>query len=95
MEVQSLGGDRPHQGGGAPQPTPSILAWRIPWTEEPGSLQSIAKQSQTRLKQLSTHAHARAPKLKLSDGEYSGYAPRMKALQYRDPQDTDPKSNFL
>ena len=30
----------------------SILAWRIPWTEEPGGLQS---KSQTRLKQLSNH----------------------------------------
>ena len=26
----------------------SILAWRIPWTEEPGGLQEVAK-SQTRL----------------------------------------------
>ena len=32
----------------------SILAWRIPWTEEPGGLQSLGLQSQTRLKQLST-----------------------------------------
>ena len=24
-----------------------ILAWRIPWTEEPGGLQSIGSQSQT------------------------------------------------
>ena len=30
-----------------------ILAWRIPWTEEPGGLQSLGSQSQTRLKQLS------------------------------------------
>ena len=30
----------------------SILAWRIPWTEEPGRLQSIGLQSQIRLKQL-------------------------------------------
>ena len=29
-----------------------ILAWRIPWTEEPGGLQSIGSQSQTR---MSTH----------------------------------------
>ena len=30
----------------------SILAWRIPWTEEPGRLQSIDRvaQSQTQLK---------------------------------------------
>ena len=34
----------------------SVLAWRTPWTEEPGGLQSIESQSQTRLKQRSTHA---------------------------------------
>ena len=27
----------------------SILAWEIPWTEEPGGLQSAGLQSQTRL----------------------------------------------
>ena len=27
----------------------SILAWRIPWTEEPGGLQSTGLQSQTQL----------------------------------------------
>ena len=35
----------------------SILAWEIPWTEEPGELQSIGSQSQT---QLSTHTHTLA-----------------------------------
>ena len=33
----------------------SILAWRIPWTEEPGRLQSMGQQSQ-RLKRLSMYA---------------------------------------
>ena len=33
----------------------SILAWRIPWTEQPGRLQSMELQSQTQLKQLSMH----------------------------------------
>ena len=28
----------------------SILAWRIPWTEEPGKLQSMGSKSQTQLK---------------------------------------------
>ena len=28
---------------------PSILAWEIAWTEEPGGLQSTGSQSQTRL----------------------------------------------
>ena len=27
----------------------SILAWKIPWTEEPGRLQSMGSQSQTQL----------------------------------------------
>ena len=27
----------------------SILAWRIPWTEDPGGLQSMGLQSQTQL----------------------------------------------
>ena len=35
---------------------PYILAWRIPWTEEPGRLQSTGSQSPTWLKRLSTHA---------------------------------------
>ena len=26
-----------------------VLAWRIPWTEEPGGLQSVESQSQTQL----------------------------------------------
>ena len=34
----------------------SILAWRIPWTEESGGLQSIGSQSGTQLKLFSTHA---------------------------------------
>ena len=35
----------------------SILAWRIPWTEDSGGLQSISvAKSQTRLKRLSMRA---------------------------------------
>ena len=37
----------------------SVLAWRIPWTEEPGGLWSIGSQSQTQLKRLSMHAYIR------------------------------------
>ena len=32
-----------------------ILAWKIPWTEEPGELQLIGSQSQIRLKWLGMH----------------------------------------
>ena len=34
----------------------SILTWRIPWTEEPGGLQSMRSQSQTRLSDKTTTA---------------------------------------
>ena len=33
----------------------SIHAWRIPWTEEPGGLESIGSQSRTRLNNCHTH----------------------------------------
>ena len=32
----------------------SILAWEIPWTEEPGGLQSVGAESQTRLREPTT-----------------------------------------
>ena len=37
--VQSLGWDDPLEKGMATHS--SILSWRIPWTEEPGGLQSM------------------------------------------------------
>ena len=40
--VQSLGWEDPLEKGMATHF--SILAWRIPWTEEPGELQSIGLQ---------------------------------------------------
>ena len=39
MQFQSLGQEDPLEEGMATHS--SILAWRIPWTEEPGGLQSI------------------------------------------------------
>ena len=42
MLVQSLGWEDPLEEGMATHS--SILIWRIPWTEEPGGLQSIASQ---------------------------------------------------
>ena len=41
--VQSLGGKDPLEEGMAT--LSSILAWRIPWTEEPGGLPSMGSQS--------------------------------------------------
>ena len=41
-QVQSLGQEDPLEKGKATHS--SILAWRIPWTEEPGRLQSMGSQ---------------------------------------------------
>ena len=41
-QVRSLGQEDPLEKGMATHS--SILAWRIPWTEEPGGLQSVGSQ---------------------------------------------------
>ena len=45
--VQSLGGEDPLEKEMVTHS--SILAWRIPWTEKPGRLQSTGLQSRTQL----------------------------------------------
>ena len=45
--VRSLGGKEPLEKEMATRS--STLAWEIPWTEEPGGLQSVGSQSQIRL----------------------------------------------
>ena len=35
----------------------SILAWRIPWTEEPGGLQSMGSQESDTTQRLSMNTH--------------------------------------
>ena len=46
--MQSLGQEDPLEKEMATRP--SVLAWKTPWTEEPGGLQSMGLQkSQTRL----------------------------------------------
>ena len=55
MQVQSLAREGPLEEGMATHS--SILAWRIPWTEEPGRLQSTWSQlSDTTEKTAHTHA---------------------------------------
>ena len=55
--VLSLGWEDPLEEGMGTQST--VLAWKIPWTEEPGGILSIGlvAQSCTLLKQLSEHGH--------------------------------------
>ena len=50
-QVWSLGWEDPLEESMATHS--DILAWRIPWTEEPSGLQSMGLQSPTQLKQLS------------------------------------------
>ena len=52
MHFRSPGQEDPLEEGMATHS--SILAWRIPWTEQPGRLQSMGSQSWTWLNQLST-----------------------------------------
>ena len=62
--VRSLAREDPLEMGMAPQS--SILAWRIPWTEEPGGLQSVGLQSQTQLSTRTAHMHLFAVHEKLT-----------------------------
>ena len=39
-------------------PHSSTLAWRIPWTEEPGGLQSMAREESDTTERLYFHFHA-------------------------------------
>ena len=81
-QVQSLGREDPLEKGMATHS--SILAWRIPWTGEPGGLQSIGSQSQTKLSDLCartlvhrcmhmhthTHTHTHMGYRKFSESEH-------------------------
>ena len=51
-QVQSLGGEDSLEKGMATRS--NILAWRIPWTEEPGGLHGVTK-SWTHLSDFHTH----------------------------------------
>ena len=55
MQVQSLGYEDPLEEGMATDS--SILAWKIPWTEEPGGLQSIGSHRVRYNLATEQHAH--------------------------------------
>ena len=85
-EDSILGWEDPLEEGMATHP--SILAWRIPWTEEPSRLQSMGSQSQTRLKQLSTQASTYNATLCTGDASDN-------ILCYPGSQNTRQKLNWL
>ena len=55
MWVQSLGGEDPLEEEMVTHS--SILVWEIPWTEEPGGLQSIELQESGTSESTHTHTH--------------------------------------
>ena len=55
-QAQSLGQEDPLEKGMATHS--SILAWRIPWTEEPGSLEFMGSQELDTTEQLNHHSGA-------------------------------------
>ena len=56
--VQFLGCEDPLEKEMAPQS--SILAWRIPWTEEPGGLQFMGSQRVGHNRETNTHIETKA-----------------------------------
>ena len=55
MQLRPLGQGDPLEEGMATHS--SVLAWRIPWTEEPGGLQSMGAKSQTPTTKRLSAAH--------------------------------------
>ena len=56
IQVRSLGREDPLEKGMATHF--SILAWQIPWLEEPGELQSMGSQKVGLTEQISKHSTA-------------------------------------
>ena len=61
MRVCSLGQEDPLEEGTVTHS--SVLAWRTPWTEEPGGLQSM--ESQRDMTETTEHPYALTPVLSL------------------------------
>ena len=67
-QVQSLGwGDSLEEGMATYS---SILSWRIPWTEEPGRLQSMGHMELDTTEQLSLHFSQKYSKANYSEDIY-------------------------
>ena len=82
--VSSLGGEDPLEEGMATHF--SILAWRIPRTEEPGGLQSMGLLGQ--LKQLSTHSKfsLRQGMTKRKKNASNGMDKKVHQMKWKSPQ---------
>ena len=80
-QVQSLGWEDPlEKGMTAPS---SILAWRIPWTEEPGGLQSMGSRRVRHHWAMTTYRHTPGPRMLTSSSASS--RPQSKGLPFTLP----------
>ena len=77
--VQSLGQEDVLEKGIALHS--SILAWRIPWTEEPGELRVV--KSQTRLSHSHTHTHLNKTNIKVNFQQLTQFLPVLFYLVYK------------
>ena len=75
-QVLSLGGEDLEKEVAA---HPSTLAWRIPWTEEPGGLQSVESRRADRTEAI-WHAHNRKGEFPLHWGHTGWSRPRRPPL---------------
>ena len=71
--VQSLGWEDPLEKGMATHS--SIVAWKIPWAEEPGSLPSMKSQNQTWLIDFHSLPKATQLRVQLKSSQSPGYFP--------------------
>ena len=55
MQLRSLGREEPLEEGTAT--LCSVLAWKVPWTEEPGGLQSMRSQELDMTQQLNNNSN--------------------------------------
>ena len=82
-QVQSLGREDPLENGMATHS--SILAWRIPWTEEPGGLQSMGshrvRHNWSNLAHMHTHKRTHAHRLVLLGRELGQTSQRERSWQ--------------
>ena len=69
--VRSLGREDPLEKEMATHS--STLAWRIPWTEEPGGLQSAALQSRTRLSDFTFTFHFQTQSISVLSTRFCKY----------------------
>ena len=80
MWVQSLGWEDPLEEGIAAHS--SILAWRIPWTEEPGRLPQGCKESDTTEVTQQQHLQLKIKYIRV--GVRNSLRPKFKDYSFRD-----------